>query len=70
MSNDDIPLVEVITGIARRGYWLAHEKLRIVEENLTPGASVSAVAQRNGAMHLFLAEIARNTDVSGATTYL
>ena len=40
--------VEVITGIAGRRYWPAHEKLRIVEESLAPEESVSAVARRNG----------------------
>ena len=48
MSNDDIRRVEVITGVARRRYWPAHEKLRIIEESLVPGESVSAVARRNG----------------------
>ena len=49
MSNDDIRRDEVITGVARRRYWPAHEKLRIVEESLVPGESVSAVAKRRGA---------------------
>ena len=49
MSNDDIRRVEVITGAARRRYGPAHEKLRIIEESLVPGESVSAVARRNGA---------------------
>ena len=48
MFNDDIRRVEVITGIAGRRYWPAHEKLRIIEESLVPGESVSAVARRNG----------------------
>lgn len=46
MSNDDIRRIEVITGVARRRYWPAHEKLRIIEESLAPGESVSAVARR------------------------
>lgn len=48
MSNDDIRRVEVITGLARRRYWPAHEKLRIIEESLVQGESISAVARRNG----------------------
>ncbi|ETX13198.1 hypothetical protein OCH239_12815 [Roseivivax halodurans JCM 10272] len=48
MSNDDIRRVEVIIGVARRRYWPAHEKLRIIEESLVPGESISAVAGRNG----------------------
>ena len=48
MPNEDRPRVEVITGVAGRRYWPAHEKLRIVEESLVPGGSVSAVARRNG----------------------
>ena len=48
MPNGDIRRVEVITGVARRRYWPAHEKLRIIEESLVPGESVSAVARRNG----------------------
>ena len=47
MSNEDRPRVEVITGVAGRRYWPAHEKLRIVEESLASGESVSAVARRN-----------------------
>ena len=38
----------MITGVAGRRYWPAHEKLRIVEESLVPGEFVSAVARRNG----------------------
>lgn len=48
MPNEDRPRVEVITGVAGRRYWPAHEKLRIVEDSLAPGESVSAVARRNG----------------------
>ena len=48
MPDDDIRRIEVITGVAGRRYWPAHEKLRIVEESLVPGETVSAVARRNG----------------------
>ena len=40
--------VEVITGVPGRRHWPAHEKLRIVEESLVPGESVSVAARRNG----------------------
>jgi transposase len=46
--SDEIRRVEVITGTARRRHWPTEEKLRIVEETLQPGASISAVARRNG----------------------
>ena len=48
MPTDGPCRVEVIAGVAGRRYWPAHEKLRIVEESLAPGESVSAVARRNG----------------------
>ena len=43
--SDDYPTVEVITGAGRRRYWPIEEKLRIVEETLQPGATISAVAR-------------------------
>lgn len=46
--SEDNPRVEVITGAGRRRYWPIEEKLRIVEETLQSGASISAVARRNG----------------------
>lgn len=36
MFNDGILRVEVITGVAGRRYWPAHEKPRILEERLAP----------------------------------
>ena len=48
LPNEDRPRVEMITGVAGRHYWPAHEKLRIVEESLTAGVSISAVVRRNG----------------------
>src|SRR5436309_1242671 len=47
MSNR-VPNVEVITDGGRRRYWSYDEKLRIVEESLAPGESISRVARRNG----------------------
>src|SRR6188472_4379884 len=46
--SDDYQRIEIITGTERRRRWSAEEKLRIVEETLTGGDSVSAVARRHG----------------------
>ena len=46
--SDDYQRIEIITGMARRRRWHSAEKLRIVEEMLTDGDSVSAVARRHG----------------------
>jgi transposase len=40
--------IEIITDGGRRRRWPASEKLRIVEETLYDGESISAVARRNG----------------------
>ena len=40
--------IEIITDCGRRRRWSAAEKLRIVEETLYDGESISAVARRNG----------------------
>ncbi|MDT1064788.1 IS3 family transposase [Paracoccus sp. CPCC 101403] len=40
--------IEIITDGGRRRRWTAAEKLRIVEETLDEGASISVVARRNG----------------------
>jgi len=40
--------IEIITDGGRRRCWSAAEKLRIVEETLYYGESISAVARRNG----------------------
>jgi len=40
--------IEIITDGGRRRRWSAAEKVRIVEETLFDGASISAVARRNG----------------------
>jgi transposase len=46
--SDDFQRIEVITGVARRRRWPTDEKIRIVEETLTTGESISAVARRHG----------------------
>jgi transposase len=46
--SDEYRRVEVITGTARRRRWSTDEKLRIVDETLRTGESISAVARRNG----------------------
>ena len=40
--------IEIITDGGRRRRWSAAEKIRIVEETLDEGASISVVACRNG----------------------
>ena len=40
--------IEIITDGGRRRRWPAAEKMRIVEETLEDGASISVVARRNG----------------------
>ena len=40
--------IEVIMGTARRRSWPTEAKLRIIEESLEPGATVSSVARRHG----------------------
>jgi transposase len=46
--SDDYQRIEIITGAARRRRWSTDEKLRIVDETLRTGESISAVARRNG----------------------
>src|SRR5262249_21606827 len=40
--------VEIITSVQRRRRWTAPEKVRMVEETLEPGMTVSLVARRHG----------------------
>jgi transposase len=40
--------VEIITSVQRRRRWTASEKVRMVEETLEPGMTVSLVARRHG----------------------
>ena len=46
--SDDYQRIEVITGAARRRRWTTEEKLRIVDETLRMGESISIVARRHG----------------------
>lgn len=49
MSSDEPrSRVEVITSVQRRRRWSAAEKVRLVEEAMQPGMSVSFVARRAG----------------------
>ena len=51
MSSDPITpsaRVEVITSVQRRRRWSTAEKVRLVEEAVQPGSSVSFVARRYG----------------------
>lgn len=43
-----IERVEIITGIQRRRRYTAEEKVRLVEQTLQPGMTVSAVARLHG----------------------
>jgi transposase len=47
MSDDD-QRIEIITGSPRRRRWTTEQKLRIIDESLEPGATVSTVARRHG----------------------
>jgi transposase len=47
-SNDPSARVEVISSVQRRRRWSATEKIRLVEEAMRPGMSVSLVARRAG----------------------
>ncbi len=53
--------IEIITDGGRRRRWSAAEKLRIVEDTMFEGESISAVARRNG--------VAPNTAVSLAQAH-
>ena len=46
--SEDYQSIELITGTRRRRYWSTDEKLRIIEESLELGETVSSVARRNG----------------------
>ena len=48
LMSDDFERIEIIAGRERRRRWSGEAKLRIVEETLTSGDSVSAVARRHG----------------------
>jgi transposase len=47
-QNGPPPRVEVITAVQRRRRWPTAEKIRLVEETMQPGMSVSYVARRAG----------------------
>ena len=44
----EVRRVEVITSVQRRRRWSVAEKIRLVEETLQPGMSVSFVARKHG----------------------
>ena len=46
--SDDHQRIEVITGAAPRRRWSTEEKLRIVDETLRSGESLSVIARRHG----------------------
>jgi hypothetical protein len=47
-QNASPPRVEVMTSVQRRRRWSTAEKIRLVEETMQPGMSVSYVARRAG----------------------
>lgn len=47
MSNP-VDRIEIISGTQRRRRYTAQEKVRLVEETLQPGRTVSAVARLHG----------------------
>ena len=51
-QNASPPRVEVITSVQRRRRWPTAEKIRLVEETMQPGMSVSYVARRAGVSQL------------------
>ena len=46
--SEEVQRVEVITSVQRRRRWSVAEKIRLVEETLQPGMSVSFVARTHG----------------------
>ena len=64
--SDNYQRIEVITGTARCRRWSTEEKLRIVEETLQAGASISAVARRNGVAPNLLYRLRRLMTEGGA----
>jgi transposase len=46
--SDEYRRVEIITGTARRRRWSTRDKLRMIEETLLLGESISVVARRHG----------------------
>lgn len=65
--SEDYQRIEVITGTARRRSWSAEQKLRIIEESLAPGETVSSVARRNGVAPNLLYRWRRLMSEGGAT---
>ena len=46
--SDEYRRVEIITGTARRRRWSTQDELRMNEETLLPGESISVMARRRG----------------------
>ena len=49
-QNASPPRVEVITSVQRRRRWPTAEKIRLVEETMQPGMSVSYVARQQASL--------------------
>ena len=52
--------IEIITDGGCHRHWTAADKLRIVEETLDKGASISVVARRNGMAEAFVNTLKRD----------
>jgi transposase len=46
--SEEYRRIELITGPARRRVWSTDQKLRIIEESVAPGETVSSTARRHG----------------------
>ena len=46
--SEEYQRIELITGMARRRHWSTEQKMRIIEESLEPGETVSSAARRHG----------------------
>ena len=46
--SDEYQRIEIITGSPRRRRWTAEQKLRIIEDSLASGETVSSAARRHG----------------------
>jgi transposase len=46
--SEEYRRIELITGPARRRVWSTDQKLRIIEESVEPGETVSSTARRHG----------------------
>lgn len=65
MPNETMQRVEIITGVERRRRYSAQEKVRLVEQTMEPGMTVSAVARMHGVSPSLLFEWRRRMAEGG-----